>query len=238
MSKTKTIEPTEAPAKKTAREVLFFELETIAIHGRSAMFEAVKKVMTSKNIEVDSLLFARCGITPRPLAAIQAMIDASGRNLSTGEQLATQAEKALKKFFEDEAELNPHLPALIKAAQKKNIEVVAISAWPQDVAEALMRKLGLDELGVDLAALDCIDAKFPRADHWLRLLKQREQDTIPLIALVNSQAACKGALTAGATCIAVPDSYTAFEDFSGSKVILDSLDDCSAKELIEMVSRR
>ena len=238
MSEAEAVEVAETVEKKTFREVLFFELETVATGGRKAMFEAVKKVMKSKDIEVTPALFGKCGITARPGAAIQAMIDDSGRNLSTGNQLATQAEKAIKKFFKDEAELNADLPAVIQAAQKKNIEVVAISAWPKDVAEALMEKLGLDQLGVGLEALDCTDAGFPRADHWLRLLKQREQEAIPLITIVSSRAVCKGALTAGATCIAVPDTYTTFEDFAGAKVVLDSLGEMKPAKLLELVSRR
>lgn len=238
MSKTETVEAAEAVEKKPAREVLFFELETVATTGRKVMFEAVKKVMKSKDIDVTPALFSRCGITARPGAAIHAMIDNSGRNLSTGDQLAASAETAMKKFFADSAELNADLPALIKAAQAAGMEVVAISTWPAAVAEALMTKLGLDELGVGLEALDSTEAACPRADHWLRLLKQREQDTIPLIAVVSSHFACRGALTAGATCIAVPDAYTAFEEFAGAKVVLDSLGDSSAKELIDLVTRR
>lgn len=238
MSETETVEAAETIEKKPAREVLFFELETVATTGRDAMFEAVKKVMKSKGIDVTPALFSRCGITARPGAAIQAMIDASGRNLSTGDQLTVQAETAMKKFFADGSELNADLPALIKAAQAMDIEVVAISAWPTEVAGALMEKLGLDELGVVLEALDSTEAAFPRADHWLRLLKQRGQEAIPLIAIVSSRFACKGALTAGATCIVVPDAHTAFEDFAGAKVVLDSLGDSSAAELIDLVSRR
>lgn len=238
MSEVETIEVEETVEKKTFREVLFFELETVATSGREAMFESVKKVMKSKDIEVTPSLFSKCGITARPEAAIQAMIDNSGRNLSTADQLATTAENAMKKFFANTAELNADLPKLIKAAQAKNMEVVAISAWPVDVAEALMKKLGLDELGVALEAKDCTEATFPRADHWLRLLKQRGQDTIPLIAVVSSRFACKGALTAGATCVAVPDAFTTFEDFAGAKVVLDSLGEMKPAELLELVSRR
>jgi dihydroorotate dehydrogenase len=92
-------------------------------------------------------------------------------------------------------------------------------------------------MGVGRVAMDSVDPIFPRADHWLRILKQRGQETIPLISIVGSRAACKGALTAGATCIALPDIYTAFEDFTGAKVVLDTLGDLSAKELLNLVSR-
>lgn len=237
MSKAKT--ETKPDAGKTkAREVLFFELEYVAVNGRQLMFEALKQVMKSKDIEVTPALFARCGLTPRPGKAIQAMIEVSGRNLTTGDQLAEQAETLLVKAFADKAVLNKDLPALIKAAQERNIQVVALSAWPETAAGALMKKAGLDTLGVDLVAMDSADPIFPRADHWLRILKQRGQENIPLIAIVASRAACKGALTAGATAIALPDAYTAFEDFTGAKVVLDTLGDLSAKELLDLVSRR
>lgn len=234
MSETK---PVETAKKKAAREVLFFELETFAASGREAMYDAIKKVLKSKDLDVTPSLYAKCGLTSRPASAIQAMITSLGRNITTGDQLAVQAENLIAKFFTDTAELNPALPALIQAAQAMNIEVVALSPWGEDQAAALMKRLGLDKMNVGLVALDCQDAIFPRADHWLRLLKQREQDTIPVMALVSSAAACRGALTAGATCVAVPDAYTSFEDFSGAKLILDSLDEMKPVELLEMISR-
>jgi beta-phosphoglucomutase-like phosphatase (HAD superfamily) len=233
--KIETKPPTE---KIKAREVLFFELEYVAINGRQIMFDVLKQVMKSKDIEVTPALFARYGLTPRPGKAIQAMIEASGRNLTTGDQLTEQAENLLVKAFADKAVLNKSLPPLIKAAQENNIQVVALSAWPEAAAKELMKKTGLDELGVDLVAMDSIDPIFPRADHWLRILKVRGQENIPLIAVVASRAACKGALTAGATAIALPDAFTAFEDFTGAKVVLETLGDLSAKELLELVSRR
>jgi hypothetical protein len=143
----------------------------------------------------------------------------------------------MKDFFKKGAELNPALPALIKAAQEKDMEVVALSAWGEELASQLMSKLGLDELGVSLETQDCTDEVFPRADHWLRFLKQREQDTIPVISIVSSKGSCRGALTAGATVIAVPDEYTAFEDFAGSKIVIDSLDAMKPAELLDLVSR-
>ncbi len=237
MIKAKT-ETKPAAEKSKAREVLFFELEYVAVNGRQIMFDVLKQVMKSKDIELTPALFARCGLTPRPGKAIQSMIEASGRNLTTGDQLTEQAESLLVKAFAEKAVLNKDLPALIKTAQECNIQVVALSAWPEAAAKELMKKTGLDALGVDLVAMDSIDPIFPRADHWLRILKQRGQENIPLIAIVGSRAACKGALTAGATAIALPDVYTAFEDFTGAKVVLETLGDMPAKELLDLVSRR
>ncbi len=235
---TAAVEEAPVTEENKAREVLFFELEFIATTGRQALFDSVKQALKSKDIEVTPALFARCGITSRPGPAIHAIIEDSGKNITTGDQVAAQAETAMQKFFAAKATLNKDLPALIKAAREKDMDIVAISAWPEKTAQALMEKLGLDKLDVDLEAFDSEDPVFPRADHWLRLLKQRDQETIPLIAIVSSRAACKGAMTAGATCIAVPDAHTAFEDFAGAKQVLESLGEISAEEMLDLVSRR
>lgn len=237
MSKAK-VNATPTPEKVRAREVLFFELEYVAVNGHHIAFDIFKQLLKSKNINVTPALFARYGLTSRPGKAIQDMLEAEGRTLSTSDPLIAQIEEQLAAAFADKVTLNKHLPALIQAAQKRNIQVAALSAWPEASAKALMTKTGLDLLGVGLAAMDSTDPLFPRADHWLRMLKQFGQDETPLIALVSSRAACKGALMAGATCIALPNIHTEFEDFTGSKIVLNTLGDLPMEELLNLVSRR
>lgn len=223
--------------KASPREVLFFELEYIATTGRAALFDAVKKALAGR-VDVTPVSFGRTGAAGRPAALIPELLKAAGKEAAGAEELIAAAEEAMAQFFAETAELNKALPPLIKEAQSKNIQVVAMSAWPEEAAETLMKRLGLDEMGVELEAFDVTDGAFPRADHWLRMLKVRNQETLPAIAAVSSQTACKGALTAAATCIAVPDEYTNFEDFSGAKFILESLGDVPVKEIIALVTRR
>ncbi len=223
--------------KSTPREVFFFELEYIATKGRQAMFDAVKHVMKSKEIEVTPVSFSRSGIVSRPKSVIQALIKSSGKKLTTGDQLVAKVEEVMQQFFANKAKPNKDLLELIKVATTKNIEIVAMSAWSKKIAQTLLENIGLAALGVKLEAFDTVDALFPRADHWLRMLKRREQETIPLVAFVSSHIACRGALTAGATCIAIPDAYTAFEEFPGAKLVMDSLGDLSIEEMLELVRR-
>ncbi|MCU0858165.1 MAG: hypothetical protein MUC65_07170 [Pontiellaceae bacterium] len=224
--------------KVKAREILFFELEYVAINGRQLVFDAIKQVLKERGSELTAALFSRYGLAPRPGASIKAIMEASGRAVTGGDPLVEQAEELIKKAFVEKAVLVKELPAVIKEAKERNIKVVAISAWPDTVAKEVMKKTGLDTLGVDIVAMDSQDPIFPRADHWLRILKQRGQEDIPVIALVSSRAACKGALTAGITCVALPDAYTAYEDFTGAKAVLNTFSDLSARELIDLVSRR
>lgn len=230
-------EPAPSNKPKAVREVLFFELEFIAVNGREVLFNAVGEVLAPKGIEVTRPLFVRHGLAPRPAAAVQALLKAAGKNMASGDPLSAQAEAAMLKAFGESAVLNKGLAALIKAAQQRQIQAVAVSAWPEKNARELFEKLGLDQMGVELAAFDSNDPVFPRADHWLRLLKQRGQEHLPMMAVVSSRAACKGALTAGATVIAVPDAFTGFQDFTGAKVILDSVSGMSPDDLLDLAVR-
>ncbi len=47
--------------------------------------------------------------------------------------------------------------------------------------------------------------------------------------------ACKSAMSADLRCVAVPDSFTAFQDFSGADLILESLEPSSARETLNTV---
>jgi hypothetical protein len=118
---------TKTEATKSApREVLFFELEYVATAGRQAVYDAVKRVLKTKDIDVTPILFSRVGLVSRPGLAVAALVEASGKKLTTVEQLAGQAEDQVKAFLTEKAELSAGMAALIKAAQEKNIQVVAL----------------------------------------------------------------------------------------------------------------
>ena len=229
---------TDAAMKTSPREVLFFELEFVATTGRDALFNAVKKALAAQGVEVTPVSFSRAGTALRLEQLIAALLAGAGKTNVPVEEICAQVAADQKKFFEESAQLNKSLPALISEAKARNIEAVAVSPYTKEIAGALMTRLGLDTLGVSLEAFNNTDPLFPRADHWLRMLKTRNQDTLPLISIVSSQIACKGALTAGATCVAVPDAYTGFEDFSGAMIVLETLGGMPAKEIIGMVTRR
>ena len=126
---------------------------------------------------------------------------------------------------------------LIKATQSRDIPVLAFTALNKDLAGKLMARLGLDAMGVELIIPEEVKDSFPRADDWLKMLKQTNKERSTLVAVVSSQVACKGALTAGAACIAVPDEYTAFQDYSGAKMVLDSLADEKPDSILDLTLR-
>lgn len=226
----------EAKAARTTH-ALIFELEYVAARTRSVEFTALTSAMKTKGLELTPVLFSRSGMSPLHRQAVTDILLQAGKKADAIEKAVAEVDRTVASYCENEAELDEGLAKLIKATQDRGIPVVAFTALPVVVAKKLMAKLGLDALGVELLIPEEVKGSFPRADDWLKMLKQCNKEGVTLVAVVSSQVACKGALTAGAACIAVPDEFTAFQDFSGAKVVVDSLSEINPDEVLDLTLR-
>jgi len=225
----------EKPARAT--HALILELEYVAARKRKVEFDSIKSVVKGKGVELTPVLFSRSGMSPLSRAAITSVLKQAGKKADAIEKAVTEVDKTVAAYCANDAELDKGAEKLIKATQKQGIPVLAFTALPEAVAKTLMDKLGLTDMGVELIIPDEVKESFPRADSWLKMLKKCDKEDATLIAVVSSQIACKGALTAGAACIAVPDEFTAFQDFSGAKMLLDSLSDVKPQEILDLTLR-
>ena len=223
--------------KVRATHALIFELEYVAAKTRLVEFESIKSAVSTKGVELSPVQFSRSGMSPIHRAAITDVLTQAGKKSDAIEKAVNEVDKTVADYCENKAELDKGLEKLIKATQERGIPVVTFTALPQDLAEKLMTRLGLDAMGVELVVPDEVKDSFPRADDWLKMLKQCNKEHVTLVAVVSSQVACKGALTAGAACVVVPDEHTAFQDFGGAMMVLESLEDEKPNTILDMTLR-
>lgn len=223
--------------KAKVTHALIFELEYVAAKARAVEFASLKSAVATKGVDLSEIMFSRSGMSPLHRSAVTDVLLQAGKKADAIEKAVTEVDKTVASYCENEAELDKGLEKLIKAAQARGVAVLTFTALPKDLAQKLMSRLGLDELGVELVIPEEVKSSFPRADDWLKMLKQCDKENVTLVAVVSSQVACKGALTAGAACIAVPDEYTAFQDYSGAKLVLDSLTDEKPDTILDLTLR-
>ena len=223
--------------KGRATHALIFELEYVAAAKRKVEFEAIKSVVEGKGVTLTPVAFARSGMSPLSRAAITAVLLLDGKKADAIEKAVAAVDKEVESWCESGAELSKGLEKLIKAVQERGIPVLTFSALPEATARKLMSTLGLDAMGVELVIPEEVKDSFPRADSWLKMLKKCDKEDATLVAIVSSQIACKGALTAGAACIAVPDEFTEYQDFSGAKMVLGSLEEVKPAEILDLTLR-
>ena len=233
-----TIETETEAAEETAQSqspyAFLFELETLAVAGRNAAYEVLSSLLTGKKVELSQTLFARFGLHPSPAHYLPGLLSAAGAGKLSVDKLAREVESGMALYFSsNEAVLNTGFDQLLSAMLDKDISAGALSSLPEEQGAALMKKLGLDERGVELFSCDAGKHVFPRADTWMKVVKSSGRSPRNCLALVSSHDSCKSALSAGIHCVAMPDAFTAFEDFGGADLVADSYGDLDVKDLLD-----
>lgn len=217
--------------------VLLIDLDYVVVNLRKVEFQAMQKGLDPKGVELNKAIYTKSSMSPNYRFTIKEILTSLGKKADAIEKAVSEVKKSAIDFFENNKELNKGVMDLINSATKRNVEVKFYSTMEKSSIDKLLTNLGLDSYNLDVIVPNEINDIFPKADDWLKMLKQANIEDKTIVALVSSQLACKGALTAGASCVVVPDEFTAFQDFSGSKFILDNLSDEKPEVILDHTLR-
>jgi beta-phosphoglucomutase-like phosphatase (HAD superfamily) len=220
--KTKPVARERKPAGGAPCAVLF-ELENVTAGGRGIVYETVKRVLGEKGIEVTHSVFVRHCLELPPAGFLPRLLAIRKKdNISRSKLLAEIAGGISQSFHDGNQKLDKGLAKLIHDAFAHGFRVGCLSGLSEDVAGPLAERLGLPALGVRLMVHGDNHKRFPSPDDWLKLAKSAGVQPTRCVALVTSAVATRSAMAAGMRVLALPDSFTAFEDFSGADFVCDS----------------
>ena len=229
-----TTETKEAPP---ATCLVLFELDHLVGHTRRAAYEVLKSILNEKSIEISPVQFARYCLAAKPEFYMEAIQEAVGaKKLSTRKLVEDVTNGISLHLTSSNLTLPPSLKKLLEKTREKGGRAVALTILPEAIRNNLSSRLGLAELGVTLTPCDQVDAHWPRADSWLKLVKEHNLSTMKAVALTTSASSCRSALTSGCRVVVVPDEFTSFQDFGGARLIADTIEDLKADEVLELVS--
>lgn len=223
--------------KEVFTHVLMIDLDYVAVNIREVEFESIKKGLEPKGVDLTQSIFSKSSMSPNHRETIKDILNLFGKKSDAIEKAVNEVNKSVADYCINHAKLNSGVQELIKSAQSRNVAVKLFSALDSVLSNNLLDKLGLSDQGIELINPDEIRESFPRADDWLKMLKKANIEDKTIVAVISSQLACKGALTAGAACIAIPDKYTTFQDFSGAKFTLEKLTDECPELLLDHTLR-
>ena len=216
-SKTK---PGRTAAKRRA---IFFELETVAVAGRNALYEATKSAMKDKGVEMAPVDFSRF-ILDHPLAeGLARLLKNKGGKKNSAKSLATKIMADINLWAGSGLEMHPVLAQWIGKQEEQRLSFGAACGWGPDLAEALDTALSLKEKGVLVSSLPMEDAGAPHAEVWLGLARQAKVPPPLCVVLATSMHAAKAAIAVGMRTVAIEDDFNAFQDFSGSDCVTETL---------------
>lgn len=224
---------TEAAAP-TKSFMLIFELEQLALAGRKILFDVMKEKLGEHKLQLTLPLFTKFCSFSAPRLYIQEMLESLKDHKLQADKIGGEIEAEYhERLLAKVSGLHPTLSKIVREAPSKNIAITAISMLPRTSAESLMSKLGLTEQNVQLLAFDNVEKAFPRSDTWMKIAKTASITTRKCLVLATSMIACKSAMAADMQCIAIPDEYTSYQDFSGANLILEKIEDLNIRDIYD-----
>jgi beta-phosphoglucomutase-like phosphatase (HAD superfamily) len=235
--KAKPKTPADPPTAATPPSFApLFQLEDIATSGRKLIYGILSDLLGDTKGGLPVSVFVRHCLHASPQAYASPLIEATGARKMTPEKLVEELNRALSaKVASSSVKLDPAFQKLIHAAQSYPVAIGAVTMLTEGAGEALFNRLALAEFGVWLQPFRDDQKSFPGPDTWLKTAKALGQRPRNCGVLSASMAVCKSALSADMRCVAVPDEFTAFQDYSGADVVLEKLDDRSPKELLDIL---
>lgn len=213
-----------------------FQLEDIAVIGRKIAYEVLKKALGEQKIDLSIPVFSRYCLNSTPQTYIPAMMEPLGIRKISAEKLVDHVVSAIaEQASASSIKLNPGLSKILQLAHERNFVIGVISTWTEEVCQALLAKLGLSDLGARLFSFKDVNKVFPSADIWLKTAKAIGIKPRRCLVVGANMAACKSAMSADLRCVAVPDEFTSFQDYSGADLILENLEEMTAKEIVNTV---
>jgi beta-phosphoglucomutase-like phosphatase (HAD superfamily) len=219
--------------KQSVGAGVVFDLEYVAVPGRKILFDVLKNALAERDAELTPAIFSRCCLRPAPKQYVRLLLETLGKTRHSAERLADEVTEALKLSLSDgTVKLEPDAGTVIRAAREHGIGCGAVTVLEESAAEALMERLGLTELGVEMLAYTPEFQDIPDPRPWRRIVRMLGMQPHQCIALLSDAFACRSALRGGLSCIVRPDVYTSYQDFGGANAIVDRLDTTILDDLL------
>lgn len=222
----------ESPVSTPRTAALLFEFDHLVAKIREATLDVLKTIFEDQDLQ--PLHLSRYALNVPPAKAADLVQSALGIRKGTPKKLADEVMNGIRMHLETGLiEVSDELRNVVVQARERDMPVYALTALPEGPRDLLEERLDLSGLGIDYAVYGAQLEPYPRADAWLKMCKDHDLLAPVSLALTTSMASTKAAMTAGLHCVALPDRFTAFQDFSGCQAVADSPADITLAHVLK-----
>jgi len=221
--------------KARPRRALLVELDPLAVRGRDVLFETVQGLLKEKHASFDAMTFSKTCLDPDLERALEALPDRVGASSVDGSKFREDVQSAMSFYVQSEdVNILEGLPELLRDASAAGFALGFVTTLEEEEARPVLDRILPEGVEADLFSSADEQRAVAGADVWLRAAKTLMLEPRKCAALVSGADACRAALTAGMRCIALPDVYTEFQDFSGADRVAEALSADLTKEILEV----
>lgn len=205
-----------------SRFALVFDFEEVVLPVHQAEFDALRHILESRKVTLTPALYARHALCGEPRQYLPGLLKALGVRTNAVDTMAEEVRMGIHMFLASpEVQANTFVCRLIQVACIRGLSCVLRTRFTEaEVCAMLANKdCALETLPVLTVATDA--AKHEPEDGWRTVIKTMQRTPSNIVAVVSSQSNLRAALAVGLRGIAVPDPFTAFQDFSGADCVID-----------------
>ena len=211
---------------------LVFEMENVALNARRIRYEVLAGIFKEQKIDFSEVEFSRFCLG-RPDDYLPALLERVGYTSASAETVAERLRgETLSRLMQKDCTMDPALKSWLDEAAKREMPIAAITTLPKEAADDISKRLGFDKWNVQVVSSS--EGKcFATPAGWGRAALAISRRPFHCAAIVTGSSWARAALAAGYKGIAVPDDFTAFENFAGMDYIVSSLKELKANETLD-----
>jgi HAD superfamily hydrolase (TIGR01509 family) len=200
-----------------------FDLDGLLVNTEELYQDVGTEILRRRGRSFDGdLLDAMMG-RPQKIA-LGIMIEWHGLS-DTIEILAAETKEIFQGLLDQRLSLMPGALKLVEQFEQRRLpQAVATSSGPDFAHDVLSRVQLLDRLDFVLTCEDVSQGK-PHPEIYLTAAARHGVDPAQLLVFEDSAAGCSAAVAAGAVVVAVPGGHSHRHDFSGARLVANSLAD-------------
>jgi HAD superfamily hydrolase (TIGR01509 family) len=168
--------------------------------------------------------------------ALEIMIEFHGLE-ATVEQLLTETDEVFPRILDARLALMPGLQELLAALEAAGVpKAIATSSRRHFVTDVLGRFQLAPRFQFILSAEDVVEGK-PHPEIYLTAARKFGLRPAEVVVLEDSENGCKAAVAAGTIAVAVPGGHSLRHNFTGARLVAESLADPRLYELLQLPRR-
>lgn len=219
---------------KTIRGIIF-DMDGLMVDSEPVQLKAINDALKPLGVQVDDDEF----IDMVGRKAIENFIWLKNKHgfKESAEELNEIKNKAYLYRIQTELTTMPGLDHALKLCRENNLTRAIASSSPRIDILAVLKLLNLEEQFKIIASGDQVKKGKPDPDIFLKVLEMLGGMANEYLVLEDAGHGVRAAKSAGMYCIAVPNHYTKYQDFSQADRVLRNLEELTVELISEICNQ-
>lgn len=205
-----------------SRYALVLDFEEVVVPTQQAEFDALRQVLASRKVEFTPALYVRHALHREPRQYLPKLLAALGVRTNTVDTMADEVQAGIHMYLTSSADEVPGVvQRLIDLARKRGMTCAVRTRYTEDAARGLLSQRTGAPQDLPVLSVEPQTGPTPGISEWRVVSQLLQRTPAHIIAVVSGQPNLQAALAAGMHSIAVPNPFTAFQDFSGADCVID-----------------